>query len=367
MSLPEQPHNEDDWQTRLHSLVMTAALNRHGRLRALWRFLFFIVIFYLALSMGAAFVQAALTIVLGGPTAAGLIESIWGFALRSVVLFVPAALIGWACAELLEDLPWRSLGWALHQGWLRDLLLGLGLAAASTVLVAVMGLAFGGYRFTLNESVTAGAIIWTLVISGFIFMLGSAAEEMLFRGYLLQTLLRSWPAAVALVLPSVLFALVHLGNPNVSPFFTFTNTALAGVWLSVAYWRTRSLWLAFGLHWGWNWMQGPVLGSPVSGLTQLAPMPLLRFEDAGPAWIGGGAYGFEGGAACTLALIVSTLFILRTQLFRPTPELRQYTDGENPKPQGSPLYERQGETQKRQAETTKMDEKIEADRHGFER
>ncbi len=89
----------------------------------------------------------------------------------------------------------------------------------------------------------------TLVFSGIVFLLGAAAEEMLFRGYPLQTLMRSWPLWVALVPVSVPFALVHLANPNVAPGFTFVNTVLAGVWLGVAYWRTRSLWFPLGLHW----------------------------------------------------------------------------------------------------------------------
>jgi hypothetical protein len=76
----------------------------------------------------------------------------------------------------------------------------------------------------------------------------------------------------------------------------------------------------------------------VSGITSLAPDPLLRFADEGPAWLGGGAYGVEGGAAGTVALLLSTLFVWRTRLLTPTPELREYTDGEIPNPdaQGPP-------------------------------
>ena len=84
-------------------------------------------------------------------------------------------------------------------------------------------------------------------------------------------------------------------------------------------------------------MQGAVLGSPVSGLTQITPDPLLRFTDKGPAWIGGGAYGVEGGAACTLALAVSILFVWRTRLVSATEEMRRYTDGEIPNPPVSTL------------------------------
>jgi hypothetical protein len=40
--------------------------------------------------------------------------------------------------------------------------------------------------------------------------------------------------------------------------------------------------------------------------------------------------GLEGGAACTIALLVSTIFIWRTGLLSATPELKQFTSEENP-------------------------------------
>jgi len=308
--------------------------NRAGRLRSVWRLAVFAVAYLIAVSAGFTGTDVALALVLPRETYRWLlVESGWGFILQSVVLFLPAALVGWGCAWWLEELPWRSLGWALHKGWLRDTLFGLLLGGASICVAALVGMAVGGYHFTLQGSAGGAALARTLVVSGVIFLLGAAAEEMLFRGYPLQTLMRSWPLWVALIPVSVPFALVHLANPNVVPGFTFANTVLAGVWLCVAYWRTRSLWFPLGLHASWNWAQGALLGSPVSGITKIAPDPLLRFSDAGPAWLGGGDYGIEGGAACTLALALSTLFIWRTRLLTATPELRQYTDGENPNPE----------------------------------
>ena len=308
--------------------------NRAGRLRSVWRLALFAVVYLFASSAGFTGTDVALGLVLPRDLYRWLVvESGWGFIIQSFVLFIPAALVGWGCAHVLEDLPWRSLGWTLHKGWLRDTLFGLLAGGVAICSAALVGLTFGGYSFTLNGSAAGAATARTLLFSGAIFLLGAAAEEMLFRGYPLQTLMRSWPLWVALVPVSVPFALVHLANPNVIPGFTFANTVLAGVWLCVAYWRTRSLWLPLGLHTSWNWIQGAVLGSPVSGITKITPDPVLRFADAGPAWLGGGPYGIEGGAACTLALILSTLFIWRTRLLTATPELRQYTDGENPNPQ----------------------------------
>jgi hypothetical protein len=308
--------------------------NDARRLRSVWRLAIFAAAYFVAVNALFLAVELGLTLLLSRETSRWmLVESHWGFVIQSVVLFVPAALVGWACGRALEDLPWRALGWALHRGWMRDALAGLAVGAASICLAALIGVVAGGYRFAVPESIDGGALARTLVASGVIFLLGAAAEEMLFRGYLLQTLMRSWPLWVALIPTSVPFAVAHLGNPKVVPGFTFANTVLAGVWLAVAYWRTRSLWFPTGVHFGWNYVQGAVLGSPVSGITSLTPDPLLRFADAGPHWIGGGGYGIEGGAACTLALVLSTLFIWRTRLLSATPELRQYTDGENPNPE----------------------------------
>jgi hypothetical protein len=175
----------------------------------------------------------------------------------------------------------------------------------------------------------SSAIGQTLVASLLLFVFAAAAEEMLFRGYPLQTLTRANLAWLGVLLTSVPFAAVHLNNPHAVPGFTFVNTALAGVWLAVAYLRTRSLWLPLALHWSWNWAQASLLGFPVSGIERIAPAPLLQAINAGPDWLTGGAYGIEGGAACTVALLISTLVIWSTKLFSvadvPTDRARSVT------------------------------------------
>jgi hypothetical protein len=305
-------------------------VNKAGRLRAFWRLAAFTLAYLCVVSGLFLAVRIGLALLL--PKGAGrvLAESGWGFVVQSVLLFAAAALVGWFASLVLEELPWRALGWALHRGWAPDLLKGLLVGAVSVGLTAALGAALGSYRFSPGGAGGAGAVARTLIFSCVVFLLGAAAEEMLFRGYPLQTILRAWPFRVALVPTSVVFALVHMGNPNVAPAFTLVNTFLAGVLLVVAYWRTRSLWFPFGWHWGWNYAQGALLGSPVSGITNITPHPALAFSDTGPAWLGGGAYGIEGGALCTLALALTTAYVWRTRLLSASPEMRAYTDGENP-------------------------------------
>ncbi|HYJ45179.1 MAG TPA: CPBP family intramembrane glutamic endopeptidase, partial [Pyrinomonadaceae bacterium] len=200
----------------------------------------------------------------------------------------------------------------------------------------------GGLKFMLNAPVMFATIGRTLLASVPVFILAAAAEEAIFRGYPLQTMARSGLAWVAIIITSVIFSSGHLDNPNVVPGFTFINTAIAGVWLALAYLKTRNLWFPLGIHWAWNWTMAAVLGLPVSGITRITPDPLMRASDLGPAWITGGTYGIEGGAACTLALLISTVFIWRTRLVSPDAEMLRLTDQENPQqtPQPVPIFER---------------------------
>jgi hypothetical protein len=241
-------------------------------------------------------------------------QTLWGLAAGHSAILISSFLVGWGCGALLEELPFAALGCSPHRGWLRNFLIGSVLGAASLFFAGLLTSLTRGIRFSFDP---AGAkfIGQTLLVSVLIFLFAGAAEEILFRGYPLQTLTRARLAWLGVLLTSVPFAAAHLKNPNAVPGFTFINTALAGVWLAVAYLRTRSLWLSFGLHWSWNWAQASLLGLPVSGIERIAPAPLLKAINAGPDWLTGGAYGIEGGAACTIALLISTVVIWRAKLF----------------------------------------------------
>jgi membrane protease YdiL (CAAX protease family) len=115
--------------------------------------------------------------------------------------------------------------------------------------------------------------------------------------------------------------MLHLYNPGVTLFST-VNTVLAGIWLGVAYWKTRSLWLATALHVSWNLAMVFVFGLPVSGLTDYSEMGLLMGRPGSPAWLSGGDYGPEGGAAATLMLLASTFVIWKSGLFGVSPEMK---------------------------------------------
>ena len=309
-------------------------LDRRDRLRSGWRFAVFVAVYYTVLTAAFVLLDGLLHLIArlthGGDPEAGL-SGVWGYLLQAAVLFGTALVVGWACGRWLDGVPLRALGWARHRGWARDFLTGSLFGVLSLALAAALATLCGGFRFQLAPAGFGVAFVKTFFGAAGLYVLLAAAEEVLFRGYPLQTLLRAQPFVLAMIPSSLFFAYVHLNNPHVVPGFTFINTTLAGVWLATGFLRTRSLWFPLGLHWAWNWTMGSLLGLPVSGITSLTHAPLLRAADHGPAWLTGGSYGIEGGAACTGALIVSTLFIWRTGWLKANEELRPYTDGERPR------------------------------------
>ena len=310
--------------------IKTIFINSAGRPRSGWRLLVFVLVFILMLFLIGGIIRLGYALLIRSLPNLALGEYLENVVFR--FLGVAASLIaGYVCAKLLEGLPWRSLGLWFHQSWFRDLLVGSLIGFLSLALATAIATLGRGLSFTASSRNDLSGVVQTLVLSGALFIVAALAEEALFRGYPLQTFTRARLVWLAVFLTSVPFAAVHLRNPNVVAGFTFVNTALAGVWLAVAYLRTRSLWFPLGVHWSWNWALGSVFGLPVSGITNLAPHPLFRGADQGPAWLTGGAYGIEGGIACTATLLISIAFIWKTRLVKPTEEMLRLTSQENPR------------------------------------
>ena len=270
-----------------------------GLLRSGWRFAVFALLFVAGGTLfGAAVVALLYSVSPQARPATSTFLVVNGLASLAVALAA-----GWACGKYLERLQFSALGASVTVPGLKNFLVGLLLGSVTFALGAGIGIVFDGLGFAANP-VQAVDIGWTLLISFIVFATAAAFEEALFRGYMLQTFVRSELTIFGVVLTSLLFATVHNANPAAT-WLSWINTFIAGVWFAVAYLKTRSLWLPFGLHLAWNWTQGSVFGVEVSGLTDIVRAPLMRESDAGPAWLTGGDYGIEGGVITTVAILAS--------------------------------------------------------------
>lgn len=143
-----------------------------------------------------------------------------------------------------------------------------------------------------------------------LLVLVAIGEELVFRGYVLNNLLQSIPKEAALLLSAIIFAVFHSLNPNFN-LTAFLNILLAGILLGVNYIFTRNLWFGFLFHFTWNFVQGLVLGFPVSGLD----LPTLLEQDSkGSVLLTGGAFGLEASWLATIFLaLVSLILYLQFQ------------------------------------------------------
>lgn len=288
--------------------MLSFFLNPEGRLRGGWKALLFFGAYSIVMSVLTAPVVILATArhlnfqsVLEGPLGAAI-------ALVSV-LMVTAAFLA------IERRPFRTVGYHMNGRWVREALLGVGGGILIMTLTALLLLASGGFHWSRVPGLSWGHAALHVAQGFGLFILVAFHEETLFRGYPFQRLeesLGTWPTQLLL---AVLFTLMHMGNPGLRAadaplrFWSLLNIALAAIFLGLAYLRTRSLALPIGLHLGWNWAQGSLLGFQVSG-THLGAGPWFPVLHDKPHWFTGGSVGLEGSIFCTLVVAVGILALL---------------------------------------------------------
>jgi hypothetical protein len=270
-------------------------INRHGEMRSGWRAL-------LCVALTAA-VASLLQIALNP--------------LRSKIdilgplLFVTSVLLAtFLVTRFVNHKSLTAIGLSFHPATFKEFGLGCLLGVIMISAVFVVEYALGYVQFTWRDFgiwKTAGIFAYSAIF----FAVAALGEETLFRGYVFQTLIQGLTFLPAMLIMAFLFAFAHTLNPHAGTF-GLINVALAAIWLSVAYMKTRSLWLPFGLHFSWNFMQTSIYSFPTSGI-DFVRYQLGETVQSGPEWITGGAFGPEGGAVATLALILCTWYVLKSK------------------------------------------------------
>lgn len=185
-----------------------------------------------------------------------------------------------------------------HAG--RDLTAGAAIGALLFSLVA-LELFVGGFYRILNVHPTPDLAAAAVLLIG-----GAVFEELLFRGVIFR-LVEEWTGTwIALAVSAILFGLAHAANPGATPVSSLAIALEAGILLGAAYVLVRNLWLPIGLHFAWNYFEGPIFGTQISGHSFLRDAATAQL--AGPSWITGGSFGPEAGVpaivTCTIAAVL---------------------------------------------------------------
>lgn len=266
-----------------------------GRLHPVWAFVFSVVF-----SFAAFFVAAAVAAAVAGRHSL-VLEVIF----RSLLALLLVGVYVWllTVVDNVYDHRIAAMGLPLTDGWCRQFftgcVVGFALTGLAILPIAIWGHTSFNIRLAFRLLPRDGAVLIVLLV-------GALAEELMFRGYPFQHLKAGIGAAGAIAVFSVLFGAVHLLNPS-SSLWGLINTVLIGILLSIAYLRTRALWLPWGIHFGWNATLGFLCGLPVSGLRIFNVV--VRTSVTGPKWMTGGDYGIEASATGTIAVLVGLLIV----------------------------------------------------------
>ena len=209
--------------------------------------------------------------------------------------------------RFLDRRSFSSLGFQANGRVWRDLLAGFLIAAIMMCLIYLIERQAGWLSLTgaAWQDTPALEIMLSLAVMLLVFIVTGWQEELYFRGYLLQNLGEGLNPGWGMFISSVVFGLAHLGNQN-STLIGALGVTLAGLFMAYAYWRTRQLWLPIGIHIGWNFFEGPLLGFPVSGI---GTFQLLRNQIAGPTLFTGGSFGPEAGLVLLPALFLGVVLV----------------------------------------------------------
>jgi len=254
------------------------------RLRAGWRLLLQTLLMVIL----AVILQSVLSmaIIRGGSGNNDLFIS----QILELTIFVTSIYIA---RRFLDKRSFVSLGLQINKQAFTDIFSGIAITFVMMGSIYFAETAAGWLTFESfawqNESVSNVLTGVLTFLAVFIFV--GWNEELLSRGYHLQTLASGTNLFWGVIISSSLFGLGHLGNPNAT-WVSAAGIFFAGIFLAYGYLRTGQLWLSIGLHIGWNFFEGVVFGFPVSGLDIYR---LIHHQIQGPEIWTGGAFGPEAG------------------------------------------------------------------------
>ncbi|MBT9330400.1 CPBP family intramembrane glutamic endopeptidase [Paracidobacterium acidisoli] len=225
---------------------------------------------------------------------------------RSMLLFL--LLAGFAAMGYVgqrQQEPLKAMGLVLRPGWRKEFALGSAIGWGGVVACVLPVALIGGLVVTFF---TTWHQFRMILLDLLVLAIAALLEEVAFRGYPFQRLIDAIGPNLATLVMCLIFGAAHLRNPAATGASTLV-TILAGWLLSLAYLRTRALWVGWGFHFAWNASMAVLFGLPMSGITDFSPVILTNAR--GPAWLTGDGYGPEGSLLAVLVLLALLVVMVK--------------------------------------------------------
>ena len=225
------------------------------------------------------------------------------FLLFNLFMTIFVALLGYLFARKYQKRNKESLGLINNsKNYLKGILIGLLMILSVVLLLKISGFA----TFTINIS----QVTWPIFV---IFILGWAIqafeEELITRSILMNYFAVSNGVMGGIIINSLIFAILHLGNPAFG-ILPFINIMLIGIVFSLLFYISDDIFLPAAAHSFWNFAQGNIFGIEVSGMDEINNT-IFKTKLIGSDLISGGSFGFEGSIFVTLVEIIMIFVIIK--------------------------------------------------------
>jgi len=188
----------------------------------------------------------------------------------------------------------------------RYLLVGLLLGLILPSLAIFIAYLRGEYIILSISSLT-DVFLRDLTISIAFGILTAIYEEVLFRGILFRLIEGKLGSYIALIISSMIFGFGHLMNGN-GTFFVVFAISITSILITAAYMYTRNLWFPIAIHFAWNFAQGDIFGTAVSGDPVSTSIIVSKLE--GSEWFTGGVWGIEASVQIVIFSWIAGIILL---------------------------------------------------------
>ena len=215
----------------------------------------------------------------------------------AVLLLAGYALIGrWVYSQ---SHAFAAQGFPFRSGWLREVRLGTALGWGIAVVCVLPLTVIGGIAIRLNLHPSA----WLWWFADLLFFAAAAlVEEVAFRGYGFQCLEKSVGAAGAVIVFAVFYTILQALQPGAAAA-SIAVSLVFSVLLSIAYLRTRALWLSWGINFAWHASRAVLFGLVVGGISTHSSV--VQSDPMGPWWLSGDGYGLDASWFALVVLLLS--------------------------------------------------------------
>jgi hypothetical protein len=242
--------------------------------------------------------------------AIGLVTQDW-VPLVEQAMLVFLLLLGYAGMSFVLDrqlYPVSRQGLPFRSGWLGEVGMGVAVGWAIAVACVLPMVVFGG--LALHFSLSGVSFVWLAADAAY-FALATLAVQIAFRGYPFQRAIAAIGEIPAALMLSVLYGIFRAWLPGASHASMAVSIAL-GLLLSMAYLRTRALWLPWGLHFGWVASRALFFGLPVNGVSSHSPV--VQGDPMAAVALTGTDFGLDGTwLAFTMILLAMPLVYRATR------------------------------------------------------